>query len=109
MGNQRYREALEHNDVTLRRKQESSKHALNALHQQIDDLQSENDELKKELVRYELDIMRLRQKETQQPIEEEKVRDTVALETLHQIGSTVQIEVTCDDHEEDVGSDSGDS
>merc|ERR1719229_1991527 len=104
--NQRYREALEHNDVTLRRKQESSKHALNALHQQIDDLQSENDELKKELVRYELDIMRLRQKEYQQPIDEEKVRDTDGLESVAQIGSTVQIEVTCDD---DRRSETGDS
>ena len=96
--NQRYRDALEHNDVALRRKEESSKHALNALNQQIEALQSENEELKKDLVRYELDIMRLRQREErQQTVEDEKVRDKVQSEQL----DTVQIMVTCDDPKDD--------
>merc|ERR1719283_296560 len=59
--NQRYRDALEHNDVALRRKEESSKQALNALNQQIEALQSENEELKKELVRSELNMARIHQ------------------------------------------------
>lgn len=78
--NQRYRDALEHNDVALRRKEESSKHALNALNQQIEALQSENEELKKELVRSELNMARIHQ--NRRGVEEEKALD---LDSMNEI------------------------
>lgn len=107
--NQRYRDALEHKDDTFRRKEESSKHAMHSLHRQIGALQSENDELKRDLVRYELDIMRLRQRELRHDaVEEEKVRDGVEPEVLSQIQGTVQIMVTAVD-DEDPRSETGDS